>query len=82
LDAKSVPLKSGNFGDFGENDKFLSEGWRFNLEDKSGPLASGDFCEIGDFGENGKIWQKWRKSQRTGEIQNMANTQIGRQVAP
>ena len=30
------------------------------LEGKSGPLASGNFCEIGDFGENGKIWQKWR----------------------
>ena len=24
------------------------------LEGKSGPLASGNFCEIGDFGENGK----------------------------
>ena len=60
LDAKCVPLESGNFGDFRENGKFLPEVWPFNLEGKSAPLASGDFCEIGDFGENGKIWHKWR----------------------
>ena len=60
LDAKCVPLESGNFGDFRENGKFLPEVWPFNLEGESAPLASGDFCEIGDFGENGKIWHKWR----------------------
>ena len=47
------------FGDFGENGKSLPESWRFNLEGKSGPFSSGNFCEICDFGENGKIWQKW-----------------------
>ena len=57
---KVYPWKVANFGDFGENGKFLPEVWRFNLEGKSAPLTSGDFCEIGDFGEHGNSWQKWR----------------------
>ena len=50
----------------GENGKKSPEGWRFKLYAKIGPLESGDF------GENGKIWQKngW-------DIQNVANIEIG-----
>ena len=36
----------------GENGKKSPEGWRFKFYAKIGPLESGDF------GENGKIWQK------------------------
>ena len=42
--------------------------WRkclFELDTVSGPLETGDFGEIGDFGEN---------RQRAGDIQNVANS--------
>ena len=42
----------------------LTEGWRFKLNAKSGPLESGNFGEIGDFGNNGKMA---KNRQRAGD---------------
>ena len=47
LDAKSGPLDSGDFGNFGKianlDGEKLPEGWQFKLGGKSGPLKSCDF---------------------------------------
>ena len=46
------------------NGEKLTEGWRFKLNAKSGPLESGNFGEIGDFGNNGKMA---KNRQRAGD---------------
>lgn len=44
-----TPLERGDFGNFGKianlDGKKLPEGWRFELEGKSGPLKS---CDLGN----------------------------------
>ena len=47
--------------------------WRFELDAKRGPLETGDFGKIRGFGEN---------RQGVGDIQNVANIQIGCQKLP
>ena len=70
--------------------------WRFELDAKKGPLETGDFGKIGGFGENhhsaGNNGDKrpdpsetgdfGENRQRVGDIQNVANIQIGCQKRP
>ena len=65
--------------------------WQFKLDAKRSPLKTGDFGEIGSFGENrqraGNHGDKrpdplesgdfGENRQRVGDIQNVANIQIG-----
>ena len=64
LDAKRGPLETGDFGEIGEIGGFGENRQRAgdNGERRPDPL------ETGDFGEN---------RQRVGNIQNVANIQIG-----
>ena len=50
LDGKSGPLKRGALAILAKKTNLAKNGKK-----PPGPLASGDFREIGDFGENGKI---------------------------
>ena len=50
LDGKSGPLKRGALAILAKKTNLAKNGKK-----SPGPLASGDFREIGDFGENGKI---------------------------
>ena len=50
LDGKSGPLKRGALTILAKKTNLAKNGKK-----SPGPLASGDFREIGDFGENGKI---------------------------
>ena len=62
LDGKSGPLKRGALPILAKMTNLAKNGKK-----SPGPLASGDFREIGDFGENGKILQKlqiWRKQRK------------------
>ena len=64
------PPGSLESADFGENGKIFPEGWLFKLAGKSGPLASGDFGDIGmaifakmaKFGKNGEFGTNCKKS--------------------
>ena len=66
--------------------------WRFELNTKSGPLETSDFGKIGEnhqrAGNNGENCPvPWRLAilanrQRAGDIQNVANIQIGCQKWP
>jgi len=38
------------------------------MDAKSGPLKSGDFGEIREFGENGNFWQKLQISHKQRKI--------------
>ena len=60
--------------------------WRFELDAKRRPLETGDFGEIGGFraGDNGdrrpdplETGDFGENRQRVGNIQNVANIQIG-----
>ena len=42
--------------------------WRFELDDKSGPLEAGNFGENGDFGEIGEIGDFGKNRQRAGDM--------------
>ena len=79
LDGKSGPLKSGALAILAKTTNLA----------KNGEKSPDPFGEIGDFGENGKIWQKLqilaqtaKNRQRAGNIQNVANIRIGSQEWP
>ena len=69
LDSKRGPLE---IGDFGENRQTAGD----NGEKRRTPLETGDLGENGNFGEMGE------NPQRAGDIQNVANIQIGCQKWP
>ena len=69
LDSKRGSLETG---DFGENRQTAGD----NGEKRPGPLETGNLGENGDFGEISE------NPQRAGDIQNVANIQIGCQKWP